>query len=45
LNDALYLSLLQRHCLDVPLVIEHLEEADVPRAEAFVDAGRATLRN
>jgi sugar phosphate isomerase/epimerase len=44
-NYTLYLSLLQRHCPDVPLIIEHLEEADVPRAKAFVDAGRAALRN
>jgi len=43
LNHALYLSLLQRHCPDVPLIIEHLEEADVPRARAFVDARRAEL--
>jgi sugar phosphate isomerase/epimerase len=37
LNYELYLSLLQRHCPDVPLIVEHLEEADVPRAKAFVE--------
>jgi sugar phosphate isomerase/epimerase len=43
LNYELYLSLLQRHCPDVPLIVEHLEEADVPRAKAFV-AGRLTVQ-
>ena len=42
LNYGLYLSLLQRHCPDVPLIVEHLEEADVPRAKAFVE-GRLTV--
>jgi len=40
-NYELYLSLLQRHCPGVPLIVEHLEEADVPRAKAFVDGRRA----
>ena len=44
LNYELYLSLLQRHCPDVPLIVEHLEEADVARAKAFVDDRRAALR-
>ena len=44
LNYELYLSLLQRHCPDVPLIIEHLEEADVPRAKAFIDGQRAALQ-
>jgi sugar phosphate isomerase/epimerase len=43
LNYDLYLSLLQRHCPDIPLIVEHLEEADVPRAKAFVDGRRAAL--
>jgi sugar phosphate isomerase/epimerase len=43
LNYELYLSLLQRHCPDVPLIVEHLEEADVVRAKAFVDSRRAAL--
>ena len=42
LNYELYLSLLQRHCPDVPLIVEHLEEADVARAKAFVE-GRLTV--
>ena len=44
LNYELYLSLLQRHCPDVPLIVEHLEEADVPRDKAFVDGRRAALQ-
>jgi sugar phosphate isomerase/epimerase len=43
LNYELYLSLLQRHCPDIPLIVEHLEEADVARAKAFVDDRRAAL--
>ena len=44
LNYGLYLSLLQRHCPDIPLIVEHLEEADVARAKAFVDSRRAALQ-
>lgn len=44
LNHVLYLSLLQRHCPGISLIIEHLEEADVPRAKAFVDDCCAGLR-
>ena len=33
-----YLRLLSRKHPNIPLVIEHLEEADVPRAKRFIDA-------
>lgn len=39
LNYELYLSLLQRYCPNVPLIVEHLEEADISRAKAFVERG------
>jgi sugar phosphate isomerase/epimerase len=44
LNYELYLSLLQQHCPDIPLIVEHLEEADVARAKAFVDDRLAALQ-
>jgi sugar phosphate isomerase/epimerase len=37
LNYDLYAQLLHRHCPNVPLIIEHLDEDDIPRAKAFVD--------
>ncbi|MGQ9366952.1 sugar phosphate isomerase/epimerase family protein [Azospirillum sp. ST 5-10] len=37
LNYHLYLSRLSRLHPNIPLIIEHLDEADVPRAKAFVD--------
>lgn len=43
LNYGLYLSLLKQHCPDIPLIVEHLEEADVARAKAFIDERRAAL--
>jgi sugar phosphate isomerase/epimerase len=45
LNYELYLSLLQRHCPDVPLIVEHLEEADAVRAKAFVEGCLTVPRN
>lgn len=38
LDHDLYLSLLQAHAPGVPLIVEHLDEADIPRAKAFLDA-------
>ena len=38
LDHDLYLSLLQAHASGVPLILEHLDEADIPRAKAFLDA-------
>lgn len=32
-----YLQLLSRRHPNIPLIIEHLEEADVPRAKSFID--------
>jgi sugar phosphate isomerase/epimerase len=32
-----YIALLRRHCPGVPLILEHLDEADVPRAKSFID--------
>lgn len=37
LNYALYLKRLSERHPNIPLIIEHLEEADVPRAKRFVD--------
>ncbi len=37
LNYDLYLQRLSRRHPNIPLIIEHLEEADVPRAKAFID--------
>lgn len=38
LNYDLYVQLLHKHCPNVPLIIEHLDESDIPRAKAFVDS-------
>jgi sugar phosphate isomerase/epimerase len=37
LNYDLYLRRLNQEHPDIPLIIEHLDEADVPRAKAFID--------
>ncbi|WP_459615374.1 sugar phosphate isomerase/epimerase family protein [Bordetella sp. 2513F-2] len=37
LNYSLYLQRLARRHPNIPLIIEHLDEADIPRAKAFVD--------
>jgi len=37
LNYPLYLARLARKHPNIPIIIEHLEEADVPRAKRFVD--------
>ena len=37
LNYSLYLKLLGRHHPNIPLIIEHLDEGDIPRAKKFVD--------
>jgi sugar phosphate isomerase/epimerase len=38
LDYGLYLSLLKAQGRALPLIVEHLDEADVPRAKAFLDA-------
>jgi sugar phosphate isomerase/epimerase len=37
LNYPLYAELLAKHHPNMPLIIEHLDEADIPRAKSFVD--------
>lgn len=37
LNYDLYLRLLAKHHPNMPLIIEHLDEGDIPRAKAFID--------
>jgi sugar phosphate isomerase/epimerase len=37
LNYDLYLKRLSRHHPNIPIIIEHLEEDDVPRAKRFLD--------
>ncbi|MFN2438514.1 MAG: sugar phosphate isomerase/epimerase family protein [Chitinophagaceae bacterium] len=37
LNYDLYLQRLSKHHPNIPIIIEHLEEADVPRAKQFLD--------
>jgi len=37
LNYDLYLNLLSREHPNIPIIIEHLEEADIPRAKEFID--------
>ncbi len=37
LNYDLYLSLLRKNHPNIPLIIEHLDESDIPRAKQFVD--------
>jgi sugar phosphate isomerase/epimerase len=38
LNYPLYLELLAERHPNMPLIIEHLDEGDIPRAKAFVDS-------
>jgi sugar phosphate isomerase/epimerase len=38
LNYDLYVKLLNKCCPNIPLIIEHLDESDIPRAKAFVDS-------
>jgi hypothetical protein len=33
----LYVKLLAKHHPNIPLIIEHLDEGDIPRAKKFVD--------
>jgi len=37
LNYELYLKLLAKHHKDMPLIIEHLDENDIPRAQGFIN--------
>lgn len=37
LNYELYLKLLAKYHPNIPLIIEHLDEGDIPRAKKFVD--------
>lgn len=37
LNYDLYLQRLAEKCPNIPVIIEHLDEADVPRSKAFLD--------
>ncbi len=37
LNYDLYLQRLSEHHPNVPIIIEHLDESDVPRAKKFLD--------
>lgn len=37
LNYDLYLQRLSKHHPNIPIIIEHLDEADVPRAKQFLD--------
>ena len=37
LNYELYMKLLGKFHPNIPLIIEHLEEGDIPRAKAFVE--------
>lgn len=37
LNYDWYLQLLAKHHPNMPLIIEHLDEGDIPRAKAFID--------
>lgn len=37
LNYELYLSLLKKNHPNIPIIIEHIEEEDIPRAKQFVD--------
>lgn len=37
LNYDLYLQRLSKHYPNIPIIIEHLEETDVPRAKQFLD--------
>lgn len=37
LNYPLYVELLAKHYPNMPIIIEHVEEPDIPRAKAFLD--------
>jgi sugar phosphate isomerase/epimerase len=37
LNYPLYLELLSKYHPNIPLIIEHLDEGDIPRAKTFID--------
>ena len=37
LNYDLYFQRLKQKHPNIPMIIEHLDEADVPRAKAFID--------
>ncbi len=37
LNYELYLTLLKKNHPNIPIIIEHLDESDIPRAKKFVD--------
>ncbi|MCB7066365.1 sugar phosphate isomerase/epimerase [Enterocloster citroniae] len=37
LNYELYLTMLKKKFPNIPIIIEHLEESDIPRAKKFVD--------
>lgn len=40
MNDIkreLYLTLLKKNHPNIPIIIEHIEEEDIPRAKKFVD--------
>ncbi len=37
LNYPLYMELLAKHHPNMPLIIEHLDQGDIPRAKAFID--------
>lgn len=38
LNYDLYLTMLKKRYPNIPIIIEHLEESDIPRAKKFVDS-------
>lgn len=44
LNYDLYLKRLSEHHPNIPIIIEHLDESDVPRAKKFVDGKLRALR-
>ena len=37
LNYPLYIKRLSKICPNIPIIIEHLDESDIPRAKAFLD--------
>ena len=43
LNYDLYLRRLAEHHPNIPVIIEHLDESDVPRAKTFLDGKLRTL--
>lgn len=43
LNYELYLTLLKKNHPNIPIIIEHLDESDIPRAKKFVDDSLATV--